>query len=148
MRGSPARPGSPSQVNVLLVSPSDSDRLVLSGLLAGTPWRVLHAHTCGEAAAILSSTIVPVIIRDHDCCQLGCEHAVRCSLAGPYPAPLVIAAESPDYRLWEDVIDGGGFEVIAKPFRAEAVTKVLEFAWKHWQAGVIRRSWDHFEFPD
>ena len=95
-------------VLVLLVSPDDSDRESLAKALEGTRWQVLHAHSCAEALPMLESNRIPVIIREHDCCDLGCVHAVRCRQVGSYPAPVVVAAKASDFHLWEDVIDRGG----------------------------------------
>jgi DNA-binding NtrC family response regulator len=133
---------------VLLVSPNDSDHELLSKALEGTRWRLLHAHSCIEAVPILAAERFPVIIRDLECCDLGCVHAIRCTQVGAYPAPLIVAAPAPDFRLWEDVIDRGGLEVLPKPFEPAKVLKILEFAHKHWLAGEFRRSWERFDFPE
>ena len=95
-------------VAVLFVSPDDSDHESLAKVLEGTRWQVLHAHSCAEALPMLESKKIPVIIREHDCCDLGCVHAVRCRQVGSYPAPVLVAAKASDFHLWEDVIDRGG----------------------------------------
>ena len=135
-------------VQVLLVSPDDADREALSQALEGTRWQVHHAHSCVEAIPMMESNRFPVIIRDHDCCDLGCVHAIRCRQVGSYPAPVIVAARASDFRLWEDVIDRGGLEILPKPFEPASVRKILEFAYKHWLAGDFRRRWERFDYPE
>jgi DNA-binding NtrC family response regulator len=136
------------EVELLLVSPSESDSETLRQALAGTRWRLVHVKSCAGAAPLLASHVFPVIIRDQQCCELGCVHAIRCARAGPYAAPLIVAAQTPDCRVWEDVIDHGGFDVLCRPFEAAKVRRIVEFAYKHWCAGDIRRWWDRFDYPD
>lgn len=138
----------PAAIPVLLVSPNDSDHELLGKALEGTRWRVLHAHSCAEAVPILAANKVPVIIRDLECCDRGCVHAIRCVHVGAYPAPLILAARAPEFRLWEDVIDRGGLEILPKPFEAVTVRKILDFAHKHWLAGDFRRRWERFDYPE
>ena len=138
----------PDRLPVLLVSRNDLDREQLERALADTRWYVLHAHTCDEAAGILASRRVPVIVRDETCCINGCIHAIRCAATGPYPAPLIVAANAPDCRLWEDVIDCGGLEVLAKPFDPPTARKIIEFAYRHWLQGDFKRHWERFDYPE
>jgi response regulator RpfG family c-di-GMP phosphodiesterase len=137
-----------SKISLLLVSEDENDRVLLSNALAGTRWNVLQARSCADADKILQTHVVPVIIRDQECCEMGCTHAVRCAQSGLYPIPLIVAANSPDCKLWEEVIDCGGLEVLSKPFDPVRVRKVVDFAWDHWRRGVIRRDWEHFDYPD
>jgi DNA-binding NtrC family response regulator len=141
-------PPPPTPIHVLLVSPSDSDCEQLRQTLSGTRWQVLHARSCADATALLAGNVVPVIIRDLECCDLGCVHSIRCLQVGVYPAPLIVVAPAPSFRLWEEVIDRGGFEVLSKPFDMTRVRRVLEFAHRHWLAGEIRRRWERFDYPE
>jgi DNA-binding NtrC family response regulator len=144
----PAEAAREHELKVLFVSSRDADAEVLARALEGTRWRVIRARSCPEAVPLLAAHFFPVIIRDEQCCDLGCIHAIRCAQTGLYPAPLIVATPSPQFRVWEDVIDRGGFEVLARPFDAANVRKIVEFAYKHWCQGDIRRRWDRFDFPD
>ena len=137
-----------TSVNVLFISPDESAAGELKGALAGSRWNLLHAATCAHGADLLRECPVPILIRDHDCCNLGCPHAVKCARLSSYPAVLLISVRSRDFRTWEEVLDSGGLDILPKPFSPPVVMKYLEFAHKHWLAGALRRDWDHFDYPE
>jgi DNA-binding response OmpR family regulator len=45
------------------------------------------------------------------------------------PPLLIVAARTVDRRLWAEVLNLGGFDVIAKPFDAREVEHVVKSAW-------------------
>jgi hypothetical protein len=79
---------------------------------------------------------IPVIIRDHDCCNLGCPHAVNCKRLPSCAAAILIPVESCTFRVWEEILDSGGLDILPKPFIPRTVLKYLEFAYKQWTMGA------------
>ena len=113
---------------VLVVSPSLN--LALSGILGGAscPLAVLHSPDCEQALAHLADSSISVVI-----CEtllpdgswkdlLACMGRVRAS------SVLVVTSKVADESLWAEVLNLGGYDVLAQPFDREEVTRVVRSA--------------------
>jgi DNA-binding NtrC family response regulator len=134
----------PGVTDLLLISPGESDRLLLQKAVPATQWHLTHVHTCEEALAVMASVLVPVVICDEKAAAGDWRQAVKCVITSPHPAPILLASDAYDWRVWVDLIEHGGFDVVAKPFDGVDVQGKLQRAFKHWKEGRTRRTWDHF----
>jgi FixJ family two-component response regulator len=50
----------------------------------------------------------------------------------PDRPPLIVTSRLADEYLWAEVLNLGGFDVLAKPLDKQEVSRVLNFAWEHW----------------
>ena len=50
----------------------------------------------------------------------------------PDPPVLVVASRLADEYLWAEALNLGAYDVLAKPFDAFEVMRVLGSAWRHW----------------
>jgi DNA-binding response OmpR family regulator len=46
--------------------------------------------------------------------------------------PLLVVSRKADERLWAEVLNLGGFDVLLKPFDAGEVSRVLQMAIRYW----------------
>lgn len=53
--------------------------------------------------------------------------------AMPHSPLLIVTSRLADERLWAEVLNEGGWDVLAKPFDATEVVRVVETAWQHWR---------------
>ncbi len=51
----------------------------------------------------------------------------------PDPPLLIVTSRLADEYLWAEALNLGAWDVLAKPFDREEVSRVLGFAWRHWQ---------------
>jgi FixJ family two-component response regulator len=49
----------------------------------------------------------------------------------PSPPPLIVAAHHADDRLWMEVLNSGGYNLLGKPFQVQEVFRVISMAWLH-----------------
>jgi FixJ family two-component response regulator len=49
----------------------------------------------------------------------------------PLPPPLIVAANHADDRLWMEVLNSGGYNLLGKPFEEQEVFRVVSMAWLH-----------------
>jgi two-component system, OmpR family, response regulator len=92
-------------------------------------WDLTATKTLEEALSAIRSTPTPIVIVDRDLAGPDWRPIVR-SLAAQSNSPCVIlASHVVDDYLLEEVIQHGGYDVIAKPFREQEVTHAIEFAW-------------------
>lgn len=47
------------------------------------------------------------------------------------PSMVIVAARVADEALWAEVLNLGGYDVLAMPFDEEEVERVLTAAWRH-----------------
>lgn len=116
---------------VLLVFPARRDLDYLRKMIAEFPWRTLEARSCREAALRLFQYNVPVIVTER--CLPDGDWKDLMSLIAPLasPPPLIVSAPRADDQLWAEVLNLGGFDVLARPFEKTEVQRVLHSAWTH-----------------
>jgi len=47
--------------------------------------------------------------------------------------PLIVTSRLADDRLWVEALNLGAYDVLAKPFDRQEVTRSIHLAWMHWQ---------------
>jgi DNA-binding response OmpR family regulator len=95
---------------------SDEDRLALEGIAAAAGWSFRHVSDAKAAAA------AAVVICDAECFR---------DLIGRVDAPVIVASTCADERLWAEVLNLGGFDVLSKPFDRKEVLWAVELAHAH-----------------
>lgn len=113
---------------VLVVSEEPADQAYVAKLLNKLDYSLLNACNCEEAlhhlarrniAAVLSDAVLP----DGDW------RSILAILQSSEPAPrLVVTSRFADDRLWAEVLNLGGYDVVAKPFRPDEIARVLGMA--------------------
>lgn len=120
-------------VAVVAVSPADDDHVFLARVFDRSEWEFRQARTCAEALELLKGTEVPVVLCS---AQLpdGSWRDLLARLAGqPVPPRLIVATRLADESLWAEVLDRGGYDLLAMPFDPEEVLRVASLAWRQWQ---------------
>ena len=95
-------------------------------------WKIISSSTLECAKGIVQRHQIPIAISERDL-QPGSwrdllEHMVRM----PHLPLLIVTSRLADDRLWAEVLNLGGFDVLAKPFDAIEVTRVAESALRQW----------------
>jgi CheY-like chemotaxis protein len=120
-------------VSVLLVSAHLSDRAELQRILAHGKWRLYVRTTCPEALAFLQEHRVPVVICDGELTASDWRRILGGSAALPDPPCVIVSSRLADERLWAEVLNLGGYDVLYTPFDADEVLRVSWLAWQFWQ---------------
>ena len=71
-----------------------------------------------------------IVILDRDLASPDWRPAVRQFSSPPKSAWVILASRVIDDYLWEEVIQQGGYDVLAKPFQEAELIRTLEFAWR------------------
>jgi CheY-like chemotaxis protein len=120
-----------NRARILSVSPTSEDHAALRHILDESPWQVTAASTCQEAISHLRQTRVSVILCAHvlgDGTWRDILHHIDNAADSPL---LIVTARLADEYLWSEVLNLGGYDVLAKPFREREVRHVLTSAWVH-----------------
>lgn len=104
---------------ILAVSPAGEEQRALDLILEGSEWQTLKCGTCAQARRLLRYASVVLCERelpDGDWKQVLKE--IQNMLDPPL---LVVTSRLADERLWAEVLNLGGYDVLAKPFKAAEV---------------------------
>lgn len=119
-----------AQTELLLsISGFPEDHATLRSILGGTLWRVASAGTCREARAHLMCGSVPLVLCERELPDGNWRDILACIAETAAPPYLIVTSRVADESLWAEVLNLGGFDVIAKPFSPAEVRHVLHTAW-------------------
>src|SRR6266567_4562640 len=108
-------------VAVLLVSAHQTDRTSLQHILARSCWKLQVRTNWRDGLALLRQRRFPVVICDGTDSDW---RSLLCEIADLPDAPkLIVCSRLADERLWAEVLNLGGYDVLATPFDAREVLR-------------------------
>ncbi len=127
----PSRRETASNV-VLSVSPNDEDCVSLERIFKSN-WTVSSRSTIASALSMLRETPIPIVICDCDIVPGTWGEMLDHISLLPDPPLLILTSRLADERLWAEALNLGAWDVLAKPFDADEVIRIVSVAWQHWQ---------------
>ena len=96
-------------------------------------WTVIARATVDSALSLLREIALPILLCDTDL-TAGTwlemlEHISRL----PDPPLLIVTSRLADEHLWAEALNLGAWDVLAKPFDATEVIRIVSCAWQHWR---------------
>ncbi len=130
---------------ILLVSPFEQDHVSLGHMFHRSAWKLSGALTCREALSHVRQHVIPVVICERDLTDGIWTDFLEAAAAAAHPPAVIVASRLADERLWAEVLNVGGWDVLAKPFETREVFHSVSSAWRQWdyqrrQAGSTRQS--------
>lgn len=120
------------RVHVLAVSPLESDRRSLTHIFGHTAWDFDNVNSIEEASAKLRNEAVPVILCEENLPDGTWKDLLDVAKTLPNPCYVVVTSHTADDRLWAEALNLGAYDVLAKPFHAKEVFRVVGLAWRRW----------------
>lgn len=121
--------GPQRRIPILSVSPDENDHNALLEIVAELPFLLTAAWTYREAARCLDVQPFGIVLCE---CKLPDGNWVevlnRISTASEPPL-LIVTSRLADVSLWAEVLNLGGYDLLAKPFNRQEVRHVLTSAW-------------------
>jgi two-component system C4-dicarboxylate transport response regulator DctD len=121
------------RVSLLAVLPDAADRDSLCGILRPSNWKLDFAKTYDEACAALRAADPGPIVTD---CSLpggfGWRDLLELARSIQNAPPVIVTDRFADERLWAEVLNEGGYDVLMKPFEPEEVLRIVRYAWQAW----------------
>ncbi len=129
------QPASAPQVTIVgLMNAEDDDGRTLVDVGGRSGWQVTFVATCDDANAALGQGGVPVAFCDRDLLGVGWRKAVERLSAAPHRACVILLSEAVDTNLWNEVVRGGGYDVLPKPLDEENLMRVVRLARSYWNS--------------
>ena len=129
-------------VAVLAVSPFDEDHSTLKGIFRQTRWAIHGVRAFEEARDFLRHELPAVVVCERFLPDGSWHDLFRLTSALNEPPQLIVTAGDADDSLWAEVLNLGGYDVLAKPFERSEVTRIISLAWLHWKESRLTRSAD------
>lgn len=129
-----ARPEIPDRTGVvLLASPADDDHCSLQRIFRQSAWRVADVYTCQDAMDYFREHVVAVVICERDMPDGSWVDLFETLSLQTHSPLMIVVSRLADERLWAEVLNRGGYDVLAKPFEPKEVTYSVASAWRHWE---------------
>lgn len=126
----PARQPANENITLLAICPNKEDRQSLKTLLERNQWTIQGAPTLREATKLLRSK-PSLIVCEKDLPDGTWKDVFREARDLDNPPPVVVVSRLADERLWAEVLNWGGFDVLLKPFEPSEVVRVMGMALRH-----------------
>jgi DNA-binding NarL/FixJ family response regulator len=130
----PARRGVP----IVVAGAGPLERETLSEALKNfgkqEPWALEFTNVCEEAWHVANQLRAPVILCARDLPETDWREAVGTLSALPHRPVVILLSKVADEPLWSEVFRIGGFEILAKPMRADDIRRVINLALSYWQS--------------
>ena len=100
----------------------------LHSIAESEKWMLLWAHTAERAKELIARYRAGVVICDRDLPNEDWRRVVS-ELGAIRPAVCtLLASHVADEYLWRELVQQGGFEILAKPFARDRVARAIRFA--------------------
>jgi DNA-binding NtrC family response regulator len=131
--------GSEGRTPLMVVSPFDDDLVSLFEILSNTSWAIYWWTNGEDAMATLRDNIVPVVLCECDLPDGSWQSFLaRVNSLSEQPR-FIVTAKLADESLWAEALSLGAYDVLAKPFDAAEVVRVIGFACRSWHSGRERK---------
>ena len=107
------------------VSPFGDDHAALKRSLYSVQYEILTAETCEEASQILQRSLLSVVVCECILPDGTWRDLLNLTRKSPEEPLLIVSSRCADEKLWAEVLNLGGFDVVAKPFDLEELRHVL-----------------------
>jgi FixJ family two-component response regulator len=125
----------PVLLPVLLASERHDDYQVLQALLHDTKWSVARALSWNEVSRFCESAAHPVVLVDRHFQGSNWQSTVSSLLDPAANRCVILLSDVSDPYLWNELVQQGGFDVLARPFERHEVLRALAFAQRHSTTG-------------
>lgn len=117
---------------ILFVGIAGGDGLSLDKIFLDSNWQSHGVGNCQEALGFLDQHHVPVVLAEPDLPDGSWRELLNGMASLSAPPNLIVSSRLADARLWAEVLNLGGFDVLITPFEAEEVLRVTLAARHHW----------------
>ena len=125
--------GAEARATLVAVFGQGEDRLSLEPILSPCEWVVIWTRTCAEAVAAVRRTAAPIVLCDERFADGEWKDIWNELGKNPCPPEFILASRLADERLWAELLNLGGYNLLTKPFRAEEVIRTIHGALTEWQ---------------
>ena len=113
---------------VLVIGGFDTDLIALLGILNDTDWTLYWNTSRADAVETLRRRPVNVVLCDRDLPDGSWKDVLLATSSLASPPPVIVTARFANERLWAEVLNLNGYDVLTKPFDADEVMREITLA--------------------
>jgi len=129
-----------AKFTLLTVSADLEDFQSLRQILGSEYYSIRQARDCREALNILTQERPSVVACDHNLPDGSWRDIFAQVRDMADPPPVIVFSRHADERLWAEVLNVGGYDVLAKPLESLEVSRVLGSACAFGHRAVMQRN--------
>jgi DNA-binding NtrC family response regulator len=122
-----------NRVVVLAVTPFEEDDAYLREIFSHSNWSLRRVDSCAAAQRFLRQTPTPVVLCERQLYDGEWRDVLSMIGTLSQPSHLIVTSRHADERLWSEVLNLGGYDLLEKPFDKQEVFRVISLAWRHWK---------------
>jgi DNA-binding response OmpR family regulator len=126
----PASNPAHENITLLTICPNADDHKSLETILEPESWTIQGARSLGEATTMLRAH-PSLIVCEKDLPDGTWKDVFSQARDMDNPPPVVVVSRHADERLWAEVLNLGGYDVLLKPFDRSEVSRVISMALRH-----------------
>ena len=119
-------------VSALLVGDYALDRPLVHEVFQRLGWRLFEACDRRRALRCLDSNPVHVVLAESNLPHWNWRRVLRDLRRRNHPPQLIVTSRTADDYLWSEVLNIGGFDVLAQPLASEELERVIASARRHY----------------
>jgi DNA-binding response OmpR family regulator len=123
-----------TRLAILAVGLREEDHGILRQVFSRSGWALASAATIGEAKRFLERNPVPVILCESNLPDGSWRDLSEAAATGERPPNVIVTSRLADDRLWAEVLNLGGYDVLAKPLDGCELFRALSSAWRNWHS--------------
>jgi DNA-binding NtrC family response regulator len=113
---------------ILYISKHSENARVLSRMLDSLPLSFEHAETLEQARTWLAEWRYDVVVTESSLPDGNWQDVLRMLGGNPYETKLIVTDPHADPRLWSEVLNLGGYDLMRQPFCEPEVQRILSNA--------------------
>lgn len=119
---------------LLFVGAAEGDGLSLGAILRDSDWRLHGTRNCQEALEFLDQNRISVVLSEAELPDGNWRELLNSMAKLSAPPSFIVSSRLADDRLWAEVLNLGGFDVLMTPFETEEVLRVTFGARRNWRS--------------
>jgi DNA-binding response OmpR family regulator len=123
-----------NKIVIASVIPKPEDLRSLRAILSHSNWTLVNTDTIEQTVQLVEREVRPVVLCEQDLPDGNWKDLLEALRATEYPPHLLVTCRLADDRLWAEVLNFGGYDVLPQPFVSTEVFHVLGQAWRSWHA--------------
>ncbi len=128
--------GREGQVTAIVVSPHEGDRAALREIFLDARWTLHEVECFRDALLAVRRRPVQLVVCERELRDGSWRDLLDVLKLLPGTPPLIVTCRLADEYLWAEVLNEGGFDVLAQPFDREEVVRVMSAASRRMQNEV------------
>jgi len=131
MKKNPSDAGVMEQLTLLAVGTDGDDLRSLAEILRADHCYVKSASSCSEALRAIGENTPSIVACEGELPDGSWRDLMSQLHDLESPPPVIVMSRHADERLWAEVLNLGGYDVLAKPLERIEVSRVMKAAWRH-----------------